>query len=212
MKEEKVSYAKESIKEAFLRILGDTPLDKVRVTTICQEAGVTRATFYFHYENIDELVVSLLNEACKDLWKLTNKEFHNSIRLLAISLEDDKDPYFLEKHQDQLSPCYRYIDFEKYKHLFSDDEVFVLLSNIIYEKEKDKLVPSIMLENNVSEEEASVAFRIILDGTMRINRIYGWEKTSEWYRQQGYVFRFALKGLNVSNWSEMKEDIMAEKK
>lgn len=204
MIEAKVSYAKVHIKKAFLELLGEVPFHKVRVTAIAEKAQLTRATFYFHYENIDDLVKELINEAISDAIKVTNKEFHNSLRKLAQAMEENDDPYILERCQDNLSPCYRFVDFDTYRNLFMDEEIYPRVIDIIFEKEKDKLVPSLMLENNLEESEAELIFRFILEGTMAINKKQQWEKSRKWFKEQTTLFRFILRGLNVLHWAELK--------
>lgn len=45
---------KKSILYAMDRVLETEPYDKVKVSRICEEANVSRATFYRHFRNVDE--------------------------------------------------------------------------------------------------------------------------------------------------------------
>ena len=40
------------IKDTFLVMLKKKPFLKIRITALCQKAGITRATFYAHYLDI----------------------------------------------------------------------------------------------------------------------------------------------------------------
>lgn len=41
--------SKLNIAYAMANLMRDTPLDKISVADICEEAGITRATFYYHF-------------------------------------------------------------------------------------------------------------------------------------------------------------------
>lgn len=50
MKEnQRVALTRRLLQEGLLRLLRETPLDKITVTALCREAGINRATFYNHY-------------------------------------------------------------------------------------------------------------------------------------------------------------------
>ena len=43
------------IKDSLLELLAYSVYEKITVTAVCREAGITRATFYLHYQNLDEV-------------------------------------------------------------------------------------------------------------------------------------------------------------
>lgn len=50
MKEnQRVALTKRLLQEGLFRLLEEKPLEKVKVTELCREAGINRATFYRHY-------------------------------------------------------------------------------------------------------------------------------------------------------------------
>ena len=51
-----------AIREAFLRLLGEMPLEKVSVKRLCEEAGISRNAFYLHYENTTALYHALMGD------------------------------------------------------------------------------------------------------------------------------------------------------
>lgn len=51
------------IKDTFLVMLKKKPFLKIRITALCQKAGITRATFYAHYLDIYDLVDDIMNDA-----------------------------------------------------------------------------------------------------------------------------------------------------
>lgn len=51
-----------AIREAFLGLLAETPLEKVSVRRLCDEAGISRNAFYLHYENTTALYHALMGD------------------------------------------------------------------------------------------------------------------------------------------------------
>lgn len=48
------------IQDALLELLQNTPYEKITVTALCKQSEITRATFYLHYNNIDDVLEELL--------------------------------------------------------------------------------------------------------------------------------------------------------
>ena len=51
-----------AIRETFLRLLAELPLEKVSVKRLCDEAGISRNAFYLHYENTAALYHALMGD------------------------------------------------------------------------------------------------------------------------------------------------------
>lgn len=58
----RVVKTRRAIREAFLGIRRETPLEKVRVRDVCSEAMINKSTFYHHYEDVFDLSDQLENE------------------------------------------------------------------------------------------------------------------------------------------------------
>lgn len=58
----RVERSRRAIKDAFVRLLADKPLDQITVSAIAREAGVDRKTFYQHFGSIDGLVGVMVDE------------------------------------------------------------------------------------------------------------------------------------------------------
>ena len=52
----RVAVTKRMIQEALLRLLESKPLEKIKINELCLESGVNRATFYRHYETLQEVL------------------------------------------------------------------------------------------------------------------------------------------------------------
>ncbi len=60
-------WTKKAIMECFSRQIETTPLDRITVKGIVAECGVTRNTFYYHFEDIFALAKEVLRERLEQL-------------------------------------------------------------------------------------------------------------------------------------------------
>ncbi len=58
----RVRYTKKAIRDSFIALLEEKPIEKISVTEICKGADINRGTFYSHYSDPFELRASLANE------------------------------------------------------------------------------------------------------------------------------------------------------
>ena len=58
----RVKYTKQAIRDGFLKLLSQKPIEKISVTEICREADINRGTFYSHYNDPYDLRDSLVEE------------------------------------------------------------------------------------------------------------------------------------------------------
>lgn len=63
----RVAVTKRLIKEALLRLLNEKPLDKIKVNELCAESGVNRATFYRHYEALQDVLHEIEEEFIRQM-------------------------------------------------------------------------------------------------------------------------------------------------
>lgn len=64
-----VSITKQSITLAFFGLLEKKPYSKITVSDITTEAGVNRMTFYYHFKDVDDLVLKNIEEFFIDICK-----------------------------------------------------------------------------------------------------------------------------------------------
>lgn len=55
----RVRYTRRMIKESFLSLLRENPVNKITVKEVCEAAGINRATFYSHYSDCFALMESI---------------------------------------------------------------------------------------------------------------------------------------------------------
>ena len=65
----RTDHTKQDIADAFKRLLAHMPLDKVTVTALAEESGITRQTFYYHFRDIRDLVEFIYSSEMKDVLK-----------------------------------------------------------------------------------------------------------------------------------------------
>lgn len=56
-------YMQTVIKEALLELLHEMSFDKVSIASLCRQAEITRPTFYLHYDNLMQVLDSLIDDA-----------------------------------------------------------------------------------------------------------------------------------------------------
>ena len=75
-----INYTENYIKNVFRHLCQNTPIEKITITRIIEECKINRNTFYYHYNNIDNLI----NDVMKDIVKEINDRY-----------EKDKEDYFI---------------------------------------------------------------------------------------------------------------------
>ena len=56
------AFTERAIKESFLKLLMERPLSQITVKDIVSDCGVNRNTFYYHFEDIPELLEQIIME------------------------------------------------------------------------------------------------------------------------------------------------------
>lgn len=56
------AYTKQAIKNSFLKLLNDRPLNQVTVKAIVEDCGINRNTFYYHFTDIPSLATEIITE------------------------------------------------------------------------------------------------------------------------------------------------------
>lgn len=72
------------IREAFMALLKEKPIQNITVKELCTEAGINRGTFYAHYTDIYDLLEKVEDEMTKD--------FRNALEPLLSVKEQELTP------------------------------------------------------------------------------------------------------------------------
>ncbi len=174
------------IKDALLELLQSTLYEKITVTALCRQSEITRATFYLHYDNIDDV----LNELLDDALRLTELDALYSMdsAISNQSIKNDESLIELSSDPDALLPaCQRAASNPKYRILFMDESLSHHILNKLYHVQKPRCIPEIMKDYHVTEWEAEKIFLYMLYGNFAVNKSLGWNKTPDWYHIQEII-------------------------
>ncbi len=174
------------IKDALLELLQSTSYEKITVTALCRQAEITRATFYLHYQNIDDV----LNELLDDALRLTELDTLHSMNFAVLnrSIENEKDLKESSDDPDALLPaCQRAASNPKYRILFLDESLSHHILNKLYQLQKPHRIPEIMRDYRVTEWEAEKLFLFMLHGNFAVNKSLNWNKNADWYHVQEMI-------------------------
>lgn len=183
-------YTINVIKEAFLELTRKTSYDKINVSMLCRQAEISRATFYLHYDSLDDVLDSVLDDAL-----LFSEQTGDGTITDVLNIIKTGQSHML-RNEAILPACQRIADSDKYHALFMDPSVSDHIIQRIAAHEKDRVVPDLMKQSNLSEDEAYMVFRFILNGSFAVNRSLGWQKNERWYRYQRILNKIINDGVS----------------
>ena len=174
------------IKDALLELLQNTSYEKITVTALCKQSEITRATFYLHYNNIDNVLDELLDDALR----LTELDAIQPLpsAISNRSIENEKNIEERNPDPDALLPaCQRAASNPKYRILFLDESLSHHMLRKLYQIQKPQRIPEIMRDYHLNEWEAEKIFLYMLHGNFAVNKSLGWEKNEDWYHIQNVI-------------------------
>lgn len=61
------NFTRKAIKEAFIKLLEQRPLNSITVKDIVEECGINRNSFYYHYQDLPALIEEIVKEEAEDI-------------------------------------------------------------------------------------------------------------------------------------------------
>jgi len=61
------NFTKKAIKETFLALLDERPLNRITVKDIVEQCGINRNSFYYHFEDLPALIEEIIAERVQEL-------------------------------------------------------------------------------------------------------------------------------------------------
>lgn len=165
-------YTQNVIKESLLELLSEKTFDKLTVSQLCNQADLTRTTFYVHYNNLTDVLDSVIEDALE----------------IATTTDSNKDATFFPA-------CQRIADMPKYRSLFMDETLSGYIVKKMFQYEKNILMPQLINDSHLSKTEAELLFRFLLNGSFSVNKALGWDKNDTWYDFQNLLLKFIRGGL-----------------
>ena len=85
-------WTKKAIMESFSRQIETTPLDRITVKGIVADCGVTRNTFYYHFEDVFALAKEVLKERLEQITDpaLSGGDWESYLLLLARQITQNR--------------------------------------------------------------------------------------------------------------------------
>ena len=190
-------YTRRTIKDALLELLGEGPFEKITVASLCRQAEITRATFYLHFQSLDEVLNELLDEALAVAEHVVRQadlpeRVAAQEELLKSGTAED-----LRQNQWMLSPCQRVADDPKYRVIFQDPTLSGYVINRIYRMERGESVAYMADRCRITQDQADKLFMMIVFGLYYLNRSLNWRKDDSWFEAQLLVMRFVLGGWDA---------------
>ncbi|MGN1400024.1 MAG: TetR/AcrR family transcriptional regulator [Bacillus sp. (in: firmicutes)] len=87
MEDRRIRYTKKVIKEAFIGLLEQKPINKITVTELCEQCEINRATFYRYY---------------KDVYDLLDKLKYQFVSELKAAISTSKDDYTISGFTEEI--------------------------------------------------------------------------------------------------------------
>ncbi len=86
------NYTKDLIKKEFMKLLDKKTLDNITVTELAQKCQIERKTFYYHYENLEQLIREIFESELDIVIEEFNKNLslEDSFILAAKFILDNK--------------------------------------------------------------------------------------------------------------------------
>lgn len=184
----------ESIKHSLLRLLKKAPFESLSISSLCQEAHISRPTFYLHYPNTSAVLDAILQDTL-----LANGVLdHNSLETFQLleSIAQGTASYDQLGDEAYLLPaCHRIANQEDYRVIFMDSTLTNYIISKLFNAEKNKMVPYLMDACHLKESEALLLFKFILQGSFTVNQSLQWKKNSQWTQTQTMIIQFVVGGL-----------------
>ncbi len=182
-------YTIQVIKEAFIQEVRTLGYSKLSVKKLCESAEISRATFYLHYDDINDVLDEVIDDA------LLFSESGSGTVLDLVDIIQAGRIKDIRENESVLPACQRMADSDKYHDLFMDPALSDYIITRIYQHEKSRVVPELMEKTGLSEEYANLFFRFMLNGSFYVNRSLGWKKDQKWYQFQQMLSTFLDAGM-----------------
>ena len=164
--------------QGLVKMLETHDIQDISVKELTELVDINRGTFYLHYDNLDEV----LNELLDDALRLTELEPEYT------ASASSPDFVHVSSDPDALLPaCQRAASNPKYKALFMDESLSHYILNKLFQIQKPQRIPEIMKEYHVTEWEAEKLLLFMLNGNFAVNKSLGWNRSSDWYRIQNII-------------------------
>lgn len=93
--------SKQLLTTALLELLEENPYQKIQIKELCQRAGVSRPTFYNHYQTVEDILDEYLESRQKPLYNQMQRSLEEGKKPEEVILEGTVSCYeFWDKYAD----------------------------------------------------------------------------------------------------------------
>ncbi len=184
-------YTIKAIKDSFLELESEMSFEKISVEALCERAEISRATFYLHYDSLNDVLDEVIDDAL-----LFSESAQGTVIDLVEIIQSGKFD-MLGTDEMILPACQRMADSELYHNLFMDAALSEYIIGRIAKHEKEHIVPELMKRCGLTEEYAEMIFRFMLNGSFYVNKSLGWKKNEKWYQFQKVLSVFLDAGMSA---------------
>ena len=171
------------ILETLLRMMQDVPYDDVTVSALCRHAGISRGTFYLHYDNLDEALGELIDTT------LSDGPLDSPYRCIDVS-GGYVCPYGI---------CDKVRLHPEYGALLLNESLRGLVTERVTRRSRDAYVREIVRRYDIPPKDAETIFLFQLNGCLAINGRSFREGDRRMERNRdvvGAFIRYGLEGLS----------------
>ncbi|MDU1828882.1 TetR/AcrR family transcriptional regulator [Anaerococcus sp.] len=120
------NYTKDLIKKEFMKLLDERTLDNITVTELAKKCNIERKTFYYHYENLEQLIKEIFESELDIVIEEFNENlsWEDSFILAAKFILDNKKAIRHIYYSD-----YK-VDVERYVYSMSGEVISKYVSHI----------------------------------------------------------------------------------
>jgi len=168
-------------------LIEQQPYTQIAITQLCRTAEITRSTFYLHFDNLTDVLNSVLDDAL--LFNQDNEE--------TITTNKPLSPDFLKENESLLPACQRVASSSKYHHLLMDPTLSDYIIGRIILHEHDRAVPALQKRTGLNKKDAELFFTYSIHGSFAINKKHNFTKSESWYHDLKLLNRFTGAGYEV---------------
>ena len=151
--------AADKIKGAFLELKKENAFERISITDLCKQAGVSRTAFYRYYARTEDV----LDDVIRDVLSQSEQFLEERNARLTGKTTREKQPIceYLRAHTE-------------YKPIFSDAALIHIVLRAIVEHQKHTFIRQMNKTDTLSDSEAEILLYYQASGCLTaINRSYG---------------------------------------
>ncbi|MEE5992264.1 MAG: TetR/AcrR family transcriptional regulator [Oscillospiraceae bacterium] len=98
------AFTKKAIRETFLTLLRKKPVSRITIREIVEECGINRNTFYYHYQDLPQLIEEIITDETERVINQCNNisSIEECVEVVVNELMRNKIP-ILHLHQSSVS-------------------------------------------------------------------------------------------------------------